>query len=398
MRFIPHFTALSLSIAACGYAPTAAAAPTCAYKPGEFKPYVSGNVARKWEQVTGKNEKYLDHVSAMVIEMKWKDLEPSEGKYNFGKLGDEEDDSLEDKLQLAYENGKTVRLRVFAGTYAPDFAKTVNGFRPIQWINNDGQNNIQTLGPFWTPAYQRKWQNFQRALAARYNCDPRLNEVQIAGTGTITPEVMLLQTRTLIRGADTPKNPSDDFSNGDSLRAGRFSDSERNARLEEDVAFMQDTWTHTHLTLWLHTYGTLEKGFPQGWSESLRLARKFHDRSPGHIAFGHTGAGEALLKGEDDRAVLSAYRQLRDWRVPMTVQTQAVKPSGHTGNPGVGDIEYVIDRLSDRYNRDGFRALGVELPTTWQTQLGDAKALMQEYNRLMAVNAGYLETLHHESD
>lgn len=387
--YIPASTlAIALSLAAI----SASAAPNACgnYAQGEFKPYVSGNVARKWEQVTGKNSRYMQYVDSIVIEAHWRTLEPTEGRYTFTKTdADPSHFTFAEKLSEAAANGKKVRIRVFAGTYAPNFAKTVNGFKPIDWINNDGQNVIQTLGPFWRRDYQQKWQNFQRALAREFNCDPRVNEIQISGTGVITPEVMLLQTRHPIRPG---------FTNGDSLRAGGFDDAQRNARLKEDVAFMQDTWTHTHLTLWLHPYVTLRPGFAKGWNESLRLAKEFHDRSPGHIAFGHTGAGESVLDGTDDAQVLAAYNQLREWRLPMTIQTQAIKPSGHTDNPGVGDIEYVIHRLTDWYNRNGYRTLGIELPTRWQDQLSNAKELMQEYNALMKLHARYQENLHDEKN
>lgn len=389
-----RITVLSASIALMALSANAHAIGACQYKPGQFKPYVSGNVARKFEMVSGASAKYLPYVDSIAVEARWKDLEPREGEYNFGNPGGDGNDAhytFEEKLQHAARHGKKVRIRIFAGTYAPDFAKRAGGFTPIQWKNVDGQNNIQTLGPFWKQAYQTKWQNFQKELARRYNCDPRVNEVQISGTGTITPEVMLLQTRVEIRPG---------FTNGDSLRNAGFDDDQRTEMLIKDVHFMQDTWTHTHLTLWGHPYATLDGRKPNGFGETWRLIQSFHARRPGHVSFGHTGVGETILNGKDRPSTLAYYRKLADARMPISMQTQAIKVTSGSGLPGVGNIEYVMDRLSDYYNAGGFRAMGMELPTGWQRTKelsgNGALELMQDYNALMKSNANYQERLHQE--
>jgi len=72
-----------------------------------------------------------------------------------------------------------VKLRVWAGFQAPDWAKNIGG-PPISVYHNQAR----TLGRFWSPPYRKAWAHFQEMLAAKYDKEPLIHEV--AGTSCMT--------------------------------------------------------------------------------------------------------------------------------------------------------------------------------------------------------------------
>ena len=68
-----------------------------------------------------------------------------------------------------------VKLRVWAGFMAPDWAKNIGG-APISVTHN---GNPHTIGRFWSPAYRKAFTNLQTLLAAKYDNDPLIREVAV---------------------------------------------------------------------------------------------------------------------------------------------------------------------------------------------------------------------------
>jgi len=61
-----------------------------------------------------------------------------------------------------------VKLRVWGGFEAPDWAKALGG-PPIETIFNE---KPRTVGRFWSPAYRQAWARLQQQLAARFDRRP----------------------------------------------------------------------------------------------------------------------------------------------------------------------------------------------------------------------------------
>lgn len=94
-----------------------------------------------------------------------------------------------------------VKLRVWAGFAAPDWAKGIGG-APIAVTHND---TPRTIGRFWSPEYREAWSAFQEQLAARYDDEPLIREVSITSCMSFTAEPFFLPTepavQTALRGA-----------------------------------------------------------------------------------------------------------------------------------------------------------------------------------------------------
>ena len=122
-----------------------------------------------------------------VLNVPWSELEPSPGAFDFAAI----DRGLA-RVQ-AYNEGNRgprlrAKLRVLAGRTAPD------------WVKAESGGTVEVQGPrftidvprFWTAPYHRAWQDLQRALAARYDADPRLGEVAVTSCSTLSGEPFVL--------------------------------------------------------------------------------------------------------------------------------------------------------------------------------------------------------------
>jgi hypothetical protein len=84
-----------------------------------------------------------------------------------------------------------VKLRVYGGTNAPDWAKAING-GPIGIVRNPAgcakpPCNL-TIGLYWTPEYIAAWRAFQVLLAARYDSEPLIRQVAVTSCASQTDE------------------------------------------------------------------------------------------------------------------------------------------------------------------------------------------------------------------
>jgi len=79
-----------------------------------------------------------------------------------------------------------VKLRIFAGIYAPDWAKTLDGWNPVNICNNQG-SPCGTIGPYWTSDYDNAYKSFMTELASTtdslgntFDNEPLLHDVTIS--------------------------------------------------------------------------------------------------------------------------------------------------------------------------------------------------------------------------
>ncbi len=312
-----------------------------------MKPFALGNQSRSMGAISGRTSIMATRVAGMVVQADWNELEPgTPGRY---------DTSVLDK-QIAYarDHGLTVRIRITAGTFAPTYVKKIGG-APIPFYDHQARQ-VTTIGRFWRTDYQSRWQALMSYLAARYDTSPTVREVNISGTGTISSEEMLTMGNDRIPGSAT--------TNAQRLIAAGASEAQRRAALMADIAFMQETWKHTHTVLFAHPYVPLEPKPKVSLATTEAIVTSTYDADPGATVFGHTGASESTFKGRTHPNALAMYRFFIAKGYPFMAQTQAY--SGGAKNEGVGDLSYVMTWLADR------GASSIELPSGWQT---DPKAL-----------------------
>lgn len=130
-----------------------------------------------------------------------------------------------------------LKLRVFAGIGAPEWAKHLSGEPFTIGDPTSGRNG--TVGRFWTPAFGEAYAQFQRALAKLYDRRAEISEVTISRCTTVFAEPFLRQLA--YPGA------ADAY-----LEAGYTRAADRRCHTEEIEAHR--VWRHTRSGLALNPY------------------------------------------------------------------------------------------------------------------------------------------------
>jgi chitodextrinase len=136
----------------------------------------------------------LAALGGVVANVSWADLEPTQGTIDSAGSGDMVANQLDNALTAVntynsnsnHTNKLEVKLRIFAGIYAPPWAKTIDGWTPQTTCNNQG-NPCGTIGPFWTTDYDNAFKTFMTDLASAkdslgntYDSEPLLHDVTIS--------------------------------------------------------------------------------------------------------------------------------------------------------------------------------------------------------------------------
>jgi hypothetical protein len=121
----------------------------------------------------------------LVVVASWKQLQPTpDAEIGPGNVIDQALAQVRAYNQRNPQKPIGVKLRIWGGFEAPDWAKQIGG-APIQTVHNGTQ---RTVGRFWLPAYRQAWANLQQQLAARYDKWPLIKEVSITQCMSYTAE------------------------------------------------------------------------------------------------------------------------------------------------------------------------------------------------------------------
>ena len=193
----------------------------------------------------------------LVVIASWKQLQPT----SQSEIGD--NNVIDQALAQvrAYNEGNpdqplAVKLRVWGGFEAPDWAKQLGGM-PIDTTYND---KSRTVGRFWSPAYRQAWAQLQQQLAARFDKRPLIREVAITSCMSYTAEPFFVPTDD---GVTAP------------LRAAGFTDSAYKDCLTGALADYAP-WTQSRLVLSVNPLrtgagqGNGDPGFTEGVMRNCR--------------------------------------------------------------------------------------------------------------------------------
>jgi hypothetical protein len=125
----------------------------------------------------------------VVAELNWNLAQPTEAHNRLGILEPSSLVNLDDCLALGHPYDK-VKLRIFTGNRAPDWAKAL-GPGPLSWVD-DNQPEGYTVPAWWDAGHLAAYDRFIAALAGILD-DPRVVEVTIAGASTAYTEPLLRQ-------------------------------------------------------------------------------------------------------------------------------------------------------------------------------------------------------------
>jgi len=173
-----------------------------------------------------------------VIKENWQDLQPT-------RHGDLDFSRIDAALDHAEAGGLSVRLRVYGGIHAPEWAKHLgDDASPIVW--KSGGVPVGTIGHFWDPAYGAAYRKLQRKLAERYDDHPRLLDVVISRCTTEFAEPYIRQ------GGDIADN-------GQRLKDTSYS-AEADEQCHRDEIDAHLEWTRTRAYLAFNPYQRIDTG------------------------------------------------------------------------------------------------------------------------------------------
>ena len=161
---------------------TAAASSAVAAEPA-LKPVLGGLMDRH----KAPPDSFRGTVDSWVAEADWADLQPVAG----GPITP--DNAIDQAIADAKLRGTRVKVRVYAGTATPEWAKRLDG-NPVPVVDEYG--NTGTVGRFWTKRFADAYLDLQRKLAARYDSVPQIAMVSISRCTTMYAEPFLRQART----------------------------------------------------------------------------------------------------------------------------------------------------------------------------------------------------------
>jgi hypothetical protein len=217
-----------------------------------------------------------------------------------------------------------VKLRVWGGFVAPDWAKSLGGGAPIQVVHK----KPRTVGRFWGPPYRKHWAHLQEMLAVKYDKEPLIREVAMTSCMSFTAEPFFLP------GEETVKGP---------LEKAGFKPAEFKRCLMdglEDYAVWKSTNIETPLNP-IHMPLGNPKGDQEFTAQYMRECRK---------AFGK----RCIFDNHDldttpAKAVLPVYAEMKKMGGPIEFQTGPATPKDFEGTIkygaeiGAGSIELYQD-------------------------------------------------------
>lgn len=232
----------ALVLAGCGTPtdfPTVTATPSPAVSalpspaPNDLKPALAGLLDRNGVPPAS----YLGALGGYVVNVYWKDLQPAPGASLPPNNAIDRAITAVNALNAQHGTQLGLKIRVFAGVWAPQWAKDLGG-SPIDLVNPQGGGS-GTIGRFWTDAFGSAYNQFEDLLAAKYDEVPVVREVTISRCTTFYDEPFIRDT-----------NDPDDVTA--LLDAGYTPTADEQCQRQEIAA--ATVWQHTRSDLALNPY------------------------------------------------------------------------------------------------------------------------------------------------
>ena len=193
---IPPALSIAVLLAGCGNpnAPTASVttSPT-ATSPSpttssSLKPALGGLLDRNGAPPAA----YVTSLGGFVVNVHWADVQPVAGGPLTSNNAIDQAITTVRTLNAQYHVDLGLKVRIFAGIWAPNWAKDLGG-SPIALINP--QNSAEgTIGRFWSEQFGAAYDHFEALLAAKYDDVAEVREVTIARCSTFYDEPFIRDT------------------------------------------------------------------------------------------------------------------------------------------------------------------------------------------------------------
>ena len=261
-----------------------------------------------------------------VVNIKWKDLEPTQGALSSLALKELDDSVAEVRAYNATHPTQTlgIKLRLFTGAFSPAWLMVAAG--PTFKIQLNVGDPLTAIPRFWTPAFRDAHRSVMARLGARYDAVPEIRDVVVSRCSTLFMEPMVRET-----WLATNIQPY--------LDAG-YTLALDGACQEEAIDDTATAWPTTRISESFSIYEAIQPdGTAQGsWDAGVYTTQRFMDYfrarlgSRGVWGNNEAGRGDTLNMVAPIQAVY-AYEKAKP---PVYYQTVAA------GNAPPGDFESVI--------------------------------------------------------
>jgi hypothetical protein len=202
-----------------------------------------------------------------------------------------------------------VKLRMYAGSNAPAWAKALTGGPVTIYRNPAGcQGQVDscalTVGPYWTQPYIDAWRAFQAAVAARYDPNPLVAAVAVTSCAEQTDEPFVASSGPISK--QNLKNAGLTDALQQSCLSGAMTD--------------YAAWPNTDVDFTVNSYNKLAGGVDTAFTESV-MAQCRAAAGPRCVLDNH--ALQAPLTSD-----LQIYADIRAMGAPINFQTQAPEAMG----------------------------------------------------------------------
>jgi T5SS/PEP-CTERM-associated repeat protein len=199
---------------------------------------------------------YRGSFSELVLNVTWAQLQATEGSLTTTAI----DSAISQVIAYNAANSTNVglKLRVWGGFTAPDWAKNING-PPItvtgQSTVDPSNYGAQTIGRFWTADYIDAWTSLQNTLAALYDSNPVIRGIsQTAGAAASDEPFVPLKPK-----AQASMGSTDTVNQVAQLQAGGYSDAAEMLTLRASIADYSQ-WSTTPLDFTMNSFYQFDSG------------------------------------------------------------------------------------------------------------------------------------------
>jgi hypothetical protein len=283
-------------------------------------------------------------MGGFVVNVHWQDIQPTQG----GPIASNNaiDQAIADLHRVDPSGRMGIKVRLFAGIFAPAWAKALGG-RPVP-IADAVTGAAGSIGRFWTPAFGAAYDDLQTKLAALYDSAPEIHEITISRCMTVYAEPFIRDT-------------ADPASVQALISAGFTVAADQACHREEILA--HQVWVHTRSDLSFNPYQVVGAGLApdEAFSEDM-------------MAFCRSTLGpRCVLANNSLRTPLQfpqLYAQIKTLGPPIAFQTAVLKK--------VGSLAATLDEAI------ALGAGSVELPSGFQSL---PVSTLKSYNSRLAANA-----------
>lgn len=323
---------------------TSTPTPTPTPVPGSVKPELAGLVDRQGAPSAAE----APDLSGWVVNVTWAELQPTAGTTITS------DNPIDQAIAQVDQNpayrGMHLRIRVMAGIDSPNWVEAMSG-GPVYVYNTQDQVGGD-VPRFWTAPVEQAYANLQVLLAAKYDSDPEIEDVNMSGCMTVYAEPLIRE----ITSSETVT---------DLLAAGYTEAADQSC--QEDQINAQAVWVHTHSSIALNPYDVINANGSVSVDEAFTATL---------INYCRTTLGERCTLGNDSirstslgSAYDDMYNSIAGAGPGIYFQTaQAAK---------VGNLQTTIQWAIDEGSND------VELPAGWSSLITSAQ-MAQDNQALLA--------------